>query len=253
MRRIAFIITILAALATLVMLLAACSPADATEEVAAPTEAIATQAVVAPTDTEAPPPTDVLTTEPAPIETTAPAGGAVSYKIVAGESSLQYEVGEVFINDNNRFNLAVGVTPQVEGEILVDMAAPQNSTIGAITADISQFKSDSNRRDGAIRDRFLESATYPTVTFVATSIDGLPAAYTEGEQIILKITGDLTIREVTKPVVFDGTVQLSAGTLSGTAVTTILMSDFEFGPIDILGMLKTEDQAKITLTLVARP
>jgi hypothetical protein len=31
------------------------------------------------------------------------------------------------------------------------------------------------------------------------------------------------------------------------------MSDFGFGPISILGMLNTEDDAKVTLTLVARP
>jgi hypothetical protein len=31
------------------------------------------------------------------------------------------------------------------------------------------------------------------------------------------------------------------------------MSDFKFGPISILGMLNTEDQAKVTLTFVAQP
>jgi hypothetical protein len=31
------------------------------------------------------------------------------------------------------------------------------------------------------------------------------------------------------------------------------MSDFGFGPIDIAGILKTEDEAKVTLNFVARP
>jgi hypothetical protein len=31
------------------------------------------------------------------------------------------------------------------------------------------------------------------------------------------------------------------------------MSDFKFGPIELFGMLKTEDVAKVTLDLVARP
>jgi polyisoprenoid-binding protein YceI len=164
-----------------------------------------------------------------------------------------YEVGEVFINDNNRFNLASGVTPQVAGEITVDLSAPQNSQIGTITADISQFKSDSNRRDNAIRTRFLQSNQYPNVTFVPTSIEGLPETYTDGQDVPLKISGDLTIREVTKPVEFDATVKLTGDTLAGTATSIILMSDFGFGPIDILGVLKTEDEAKVTINLVARP
>jgi len=162
-------------------------------------------------------------------------------------------VGEVFINDNNRFNLASGVTPQVSGEITIDQTVPQNSQIGTITADVSQFKSDSSRRDNFIRGRFLESNQYPNVTFTPTKIEGLPQTYTDGQEITLKISGDLTIHQVTKPAVFDATIKLSGDTLSGTTTTTILMSDFGFGPISLVGMLKTEDQAKVTLTFVARP
>lgn len=192
------------------------------------------------------------TTDPAPTEPPA-TSGAMIYKIVPGESQLQYEVGEVFLNENNRFAVAHGVTPQVQGEIMVDSTAPQNSSLGTITADISQFKSDSGRRDNAIRTRFLESQRFPTVTFVSTQIEGLPASYEPGQEIPLKISGDLTIREVTKPVNFEAVVRLDGNQLSGVATTTILMSDFGFGPISIAGILKTEDQAKVTLTFVARP
>ena len=45
------------------------------------------------------------------------------------------------------FNLAVGVTKQITGDVTIDYTNPQNSTIGTITIDISQFTSDSNRRD----------------------------------------------------------------------------------------------------------
>jgi polyisoprenoid-binding protein YceI len=91
------------------------------------------------------------------------------------------------------------------------------------------------------------------VTFVPTSIEGLPDSYQEGQDLPLKITGDLTIREKTLPVTFDALVRLEGNQLTGQATTTILMSDFEFGPISIAGILKTEDEAKITLTIVARP
>ncbi len=159
------------------LLLAACGPQvtpspappaatiPAAEQTASTQPPAITQASVEPTTA---PPTE---NPPAP----APANGPVIYKIIPGESQLKYEVGEVFFNDNNRFNTAVGTTPQVSGEITVDVSAPQSSVIGPITADVSQFKSDSGRRDGAIRGRFLESSKYPMVTFVPTNIEGLPA------------------------------------------------------------------------------
>jgi polyisoprenoid-binding protein YceI len=224
---------------SLAFLLAACSSG---------TTPVATQVspTMAPAATEAPAATQVL------MATESAAASGTVYKLVPGESVLQYEVGETFLNQGNVFNLAVGKTPQVAGEVTLDPSAPQNSSLGTITADVSQFASDSDRRDNAIRGRFLQSSQYPTVTFNATGIEGLPQTYQEGQEITFKVNGDLTIRDVTKPVSFDVTAVLSSGTLSGQAVTTILMSDFGFGPISVAGILNTEDQAKVTLTFVAR-
>lgn len=179
--------------------------------------------------------------------------GVTTYKIVDGESQLQYEVSEVFINQDNRFNVAVGTTTQITGEISGDPNNPQDITFSTYTADISQFTSDSGRRDNAIRDRFLESARFPDVTFSITQVEGLPETYREGEEVSLQIMGDLTVREVTNPVTFDTVVKLEGNTLSGNATTTILMSDYGFGPISIAGILNTEDEVKVTLDFVARP
>jgi len=241
-----------------ILLLSACSsaitppPASSSTEPAQPAMTEIVIPTTVPSTSTVPPTQAAQPTEDPP--TQAPASsGAVTYKLDPTQSQLQYEVAETFLNDNNRLNLAKGVTSQVSGEITVDLSAPQNSQIGTITADISQFKSDNSRRDNAIRGRFLESSKYPTVTFVPTSVQGLPNAYTEGQEIPLKISGNLTIRDVTLPVDFDATVKLEGNTLSGVATTTILMSDFKFGPISILGMLNTEDQAKVTLTFVAHP
>lgn len=236
-------------LLSLAFLLAACSSPGTPSAVPAATqvEAVTPNPTMAPAVTEAPAAND------APVVTEAASAGAAVYKLVPGESTLQYEVGETFLNQGNVFNLAVGRTSQVAGEITLDKSAPQKSSLGTITADISQFQSDSGRRDNAIRGRFLESSKYPTVTFNATSIEGLPDTYQEGQEITFKVNGDLTIRDVTKPVSFDVKAKLSGDTLSGVAGTTILMSDFGFGPISIAGILNAEDQAKVTLTFVARP
>jgi polyisoprenoid-binding protein YceI len=232
--------------------LAACSsqPIQTDQAPASPTLPV----IEPTTPSQAPPAEPTAAIEAtAPPAQSAPPDGVTVYKIVPGESIVTYEVGETFFNDNNRFNLAVGKTSQVNGEVSVDAANPQNSTVGPLEIDISQFQSDSSRRDGAIRSRFLESSTYPLATFTPTSIESIPSSYTAGQELNFQITGDLKVKEVTKPVTFDITAKVDGGVLSGVATTTILMSDFGVGPITIAGILGTEDQAKLTLAFVARP
>ena len=182
----------------------------------------------------------------------APEDGIEVFTIIPGESTLIYEVGEVFLNQNNAFNLAVGTTPAINGEIFVDRENPQNSNIGPITADISQFTSDSQRRDNAIRERFLQSAQFPNAVFNPTGIQGLPASYQEGEPITFQVSGDLTVRDVTRPVTFEVTFVGEGDTMTGEATTMILMSDFGFGPISIAGILNTEDEVNAKFAFVAR-
>jgi|YNPMSStandDraft_1061717.scaffolds.fasta_scaffold00280_18 polyisoprenoid-binding protein YceI len=177
----------------------------------------------------------------------------VIYKIVPGESRVTYEVGETFINQNNRFAVAVGVTTEVRGEVYANLSNPPESSIGVIEVDISQFKSDSSRRDGVIRNQWLESARYPIARFEPLRVEGLPQSYSEATPYAFRVIGNLTVKDVTREVAFDITAQLSGDTLTGTATTTLLMSDFGVGPISILGVLNTEDEVKLTFDFVARP
>ena len=176
---------------------------------------------------------------------------AVVYQIDASNSKVSYQVDEVFLDQGNKLATAVGVTQGVAGTLTIDHGQPKNSSLGAFTVDVSQFTSDSGRRDNAIRGRFLESAKYPTVTFMPSKIEGLPTSIQDGVDYALKVSGDLTIRQTTKPVTFDVTVKLSGSSLSGQATTQILMSDFGFGPISLFNTLKTNDEVKVTFDFVA--
>ncbi|MCL6552445.1 MAG: YceI family protein [Firmicutes bacterium] len=140
----------------------------------------------------------------------------------------------------------------MRGEIIIDRAAPRNSRVGTITVDISQFQSDSARRDNAIRERWLESARYPLATFTPTAIEGLPATYTDGQELRLKVTGDLRVRETTRRVTFDTTLKLEGTTLTGVATTQIRMTDFGFDPPAILGILRAENDVRLEFHIVAR-
>ncbi len=175
------------------------------------------------------------------------------FRIIPGESKASYEIGETFLNQQNRFAVAIGVTSEINGEITAVFSNPPASTIGKVTVDISQLTSDNSRRDEAIRNRWLESYQYPMAVFTPQKIEGLPAEYVEGEDYTFYVTGDLTVHEITKEVAFIVTANLSGDTLTGTATTTVKLSDFGVGPISIAGILNTEDDVKLTLDFVARP
>ena len=181
----------------------------------------------------------------------APAGDARLYRIDAAQSEARYEVGETFFQ-GNRFVTAIGRTKGVAGDILINLAEPAKSQIGDIVIDISQLQSDESRRDNFIRNNQLESSRYPQATFKTTAIEGLPAKVNVGDEVSFTMTGDLTVKETTRPVTWQVKLTLTDQGLSGTASTQIKMSDFGVGPIRI-AMLATEDDVKLFFDFVATP
>ncbi len=181
----------------------------------------------------------------------APDSAAERYVVVPEQSEARYRVAETFLRDN-QFNVAVGRTRKVEGEIVVNRRNPSASRVGPVVVDLSTMESDSPRRDNAIRERWLESARFPKATFVSTQLRGAPASYREGQVVEFQVVGDLTIREVTRRVTWQATVRIWGGELRAQAATTIRMTDFGFDPPHILGIVRAENEAKLELDLVAR-
>jgi polyisoprenoid-binding protein YceI len=182
-----------------------------------------------------------------------PPGGTQEFVIVPSESQVTYRVAETIIQDNNRFNVAVGTTNAIRGTVTVDRANPRASRISPITIDISQFQSDIARRDNAIRRQWLESARYPTAEFTPAQVEGLPAQYVDGRPIPLRITGSLRVRNVPRPTTFEATVTLMGQQLIGKATTRVQMTDFGFDPPDIFGILRAQNQVDIEFRFTARP
>jgi polyisoprenoid-binding protein YceI len=213
----------------------------------APTIAAPAKAPAQPTQ---PPAANQSAAQPTAAPVQASGSGTV-YKIDPTQSEAHYEVSETFFQ-GNRLNLAIGRTKGIAGEVLVDFANPANSQIGTIVIDVSQLTSDESRRDNFIRNNALQSSQYPQATFKPTKIEGIPASVKPGDQLTLKVTGDLTVKATTKPVTFDVTLTAGQDKLTGTASTEILLSDFGAGPIQI-AMLQTEDKAKLVFDFVALP
>jgi polyisoprenoid-binding protein YceI len=143
-------------------------------------------------------------------------------------------------------NTAVGRTPDVTGTMTV--------ADGAVTAvdvevDLTTLDSDSDRRDGALRSRGLESDRFPTATFRLTEPVTLPAGLTDGERATVTATGELTIHGVTN----EATVELQAELQGDVAVVVgsapIALADHGIDPPTGLSVLSISDDGTFEFQL----
>lgn len=239
--------------ALLVLLLAACgAPAAAP---AAPAESAA-PAEAAPADSA---PAEAAPAEAAPAEVQ-PVSGTHTYVIVPAESEARYLATEEFFADalskfgiNPGFGDAVGKTQAIEGQITLNLDN-LNEALGdnGFKVQMNTFVTGRDMRDNWIREDGPRFNDYPEATFTATSIEGAPASYTTGEEVSFKLGGDLTVHEVTKPVTFDVTASIDGNTLTGTASTRILLSDFGIEPPSFANTLTVNNEVGLEVDFVAR-
>jgi len=238
--------------------LAACG-SSSSQPAAAPTAAPAAPAADAPAAVEptAAPAADAPTAAApaADAPTTAPAASAAAgtrtFTIVPEQSEASYEVQEQFLS-RDLPNQAIGKTNAVVGELQFSLDGKPSGNVTNVTVDLSKLTSDEARRDNRIRQQWLESNKYPNAVFTSTDAQGLPETYTEGQDVNFKLTGDMTIRDVTKPVTFDVTGKLEGDTITGSATTQILMKDFGIDPPSVAGMLTVKDGVTIKLNFTAK-
>jgi len=215
----------------------------------------------------APPPSATQTPPPAEAgRSGAPPTGAAgirSFVIVPGESKASYHASEEFFPaalaklgiDAGRAE-AVGTTQEITGRFELDperpTAPPGENTF---TVRVNTLTSNQQKRDDylrQIRDDGPSFDKYPLATFKATGIDGTSAAGASGRELNLKLTGDLTVREITKREVFDVKARLTGDTLAGVATTRFLLSDFGIGPIDFPPLLAVADPVALEVQFTAR-
>jgi polyisoprenoid-binding protein YceI len=84
------------------------------------------------------------------------------------------------------------------GKLALDDADPGRSTVEA-SIDVSSISTKNADRDAHLRSPdFFDAARYPTMTFRSSKVE-------KAGQDKLKVTGELTLHGVTKPVVLDVT------------------------------------------------
>lgn len=168
------------------------------------------------------------------------------YRIDPLESSVTYAVEEILAGVSRTAN---GSTQGIAGDLVIDDADPSASVLGEVMVNVQQLTSDQSLRDRRIRQDFLESGHYPLVRFVPGAIDGMPASITDGEAYVITIDGQLTVKETTAPVVLDATATRTGDEVSVTASTTVAMSTFDIGPIELIGFVRTGDEVTLDFDL----
>jgi polyisoprenoid-binding protein YceI len=110
--------------------------------------------------------------------------------------------------------------------------------------------SDSQRADVAKTMRGpeqLDVLRHPTIRFASTRVVG------EGDGR-LRVTGELSLRGVTREVSFPATVALEASELRGRATLSFLQSSFGYRPYSaVLGAIRNKDEVTLHVDLVATP
>jgi polyisoprenoid-binding protein YceI len=176
-----------------------------------------------------------------------------TYRIDPAHSSARFAVRHMMVTNVH------GGFRKVEGTVTYDPENPAESSIET-TIDAASINTMDDQRDAHLRSAdFLDVAAYPVITFKSTRVE--PAG--EGER---KVTGDLTIHGVTRPVVLKaeqptpeekdpwGNIRMGA-----SAVTKIKRSDFgltwnaalETGGILVGDDLKIELDVSLIKTQVA--
>lgn len=162
-------------------------------------------------------------------------------------SEARFYIDEVLFGSDKTVE---GITPDVTGDIQMDLANPSAATVGTITINARTLTTDDNRRNGQIQNRILQSAEdeYQYITFEPTSITGLPETVAVGDTFNVQMTGNLTIRGVTLEKTFDVAVTVASETeLTGLGTTTITHQEYELSIPSVPIVASVEDEVRLEI------
>ena len=229
----------------------ATAPANVTEPAAAIKPAAATVAAETIATPASAPVEPTATAAVAPASgTRQPATGAPAFEFSLGEGTeARFKVEEVLARTG--FKVATGVTDEVSGSIVFD-AHGGIADESRIAVQAGTLTTDSNRRDGYVRDRTLETDTYPEVVFEPTAVSGLPIPLIDAAgSHEFTITGDLTIKDQTREVTWDAMAEFGEdGAVSGLASVEFTFDDFGMAKPSVAVVLSVEDTIRLEIDFV---
>ena len=118
---------------------------------------------------------------------------------------------------------AVGRTGAITGQMTInDENGAYKAGNANFTVDVSQLKSDQDKRDNKIHTIGLETDQFPQATFAATGPISIPADAVDGKIVTVPVEGDLTLHGQTKKVTIPLQVQRDGAQVR-------LVGNYQFG------------------------
>ena len=188
-------------------------------------------------------------TAPAQAVTSGSSVAGTSYGIVAGQSLAWYLAAEKLARLPTS-SVAKGTTNDVKGEVNftadgLDAAKPTTFTVG-----LKALESNESRRDDRAQTA-LETGKFPTATFTAKTLTGMPKEFTTTDSV-MQLMGTLDLHGVTKDVTWELKVKKDGDILSGLGTVKFKFSDFGIRKPDIGGFVTVEDDVTLQVQLFAK-
>ena len=154
--------------------------------------------------------------------------GPVTLQIVPDKSEVRYRVREQLAQVSLPSD-AIGKTNSITGTIVGKLDGTIDPSQSKFVVDLRTLQSDRSQRDNFLRRGVLQTDQFPNAVFVPKEAPGLPLNFPPSGPVSFKLSGDLTIRNVTKPVTWDVTCDAPQGNQGTCHATT----SFKFGYFNI--------------------
>jgi len=178
---------------------------------------------------------------------------AFSLKDPKGVNSIRFTL-------DGRFEHISGYTTAIDGNVMFDPASPEKLT-GTVTVQAGSLVAhNASLTEHMKQPMWLDSATHPTITFSVTKVADLKPIDGPDKSWSMDVTGDFTLRGVTKSLTVPVKVTHMPGQLSkrnrvaGDLMairTSFVISRKDFGvdgnqPLDIVA-----DEVRVDLSIAA--
>ncbi len=172
---------------------------------------------------------------------------------LAQPRSMKIEKSTATYSSHDALYSWTGTTSGVSGTLSFD---DQTGEIlkAEVDVDLATIDSGNGLRDGRMRNEFLQTDKFPKATLTIDKLEGYPK-FSEwkkwGTKQTGKIYGQLTIRNITRPVIWDAEAIYLGKELRVNAKGQIKMTDFGITPPS-LAFVTVDDSVGLQATILAK-
>ena len=172
---------------------------------------------------------------------------AVAILFQAG-SVARYKIGEQFARLPTPIT-AIGETSGIDGKVYLNKEGHvSDSQTSVIIVDVQSLTSDENKRDNWVR---RNGGIGSEIAIDVLEISGHSWPLPQTGDMKVSIKGDMTISEITNPVVWEGLLEIENKAISGTISTEITWDQFQLSKPRLPFIISVDDEIILELDVVA--